>query len=152
VLWVVRSAGVRRRGTSLRLPWLALAAGTVAIAPEPVHVSDLGGVAFCAITAMDDSPRNAVGPQIRKLRFQLERTQAFLAERLQLAGWDCTRSLLAKIEAQQVWVADFELLYFAKVFKMTLEDLFPSLDPGLTDPRGRKQSRRIAKQKKQRAD
>ena len=72
---------------------------------------------------MDDYPRNVVGPQIRKLRSRLDWTQAFLAERLQLAGWDCTRSLLAKIEAQQVWVADFEMLYIAKVLKVSLEDL-----------------------------
>lgn len=84
---------------------------------------------------MDDYPRNVVGPQIRKLRSRLDWTQAFLAERLQLAGWDCTRSLLAKIEAQQVWVADFELLYFAKVLKVGLQDLFTNLEPLANDPR-----------------
>jgi hypothetical protein len=58
-----------------------------------------------------------------------------LAEKLQLAGWDCTRSRLAKIEARQVWVADFELLYFARVLKHSLEALYPSLDPKSVDPR-----------------
>jgi transcriptional regulator with XRE-family HTH domain len=84
---------------------------------------------------MADSSRNVVGPQIRKLRFQKKWTQEFLAERLQLAGWDCTRSRLAKIEARQIWVADFELLYFAKVFKANIESLYPSLDPQRNDPR-----------------
>lgn len=96
-----------------------------------------------------DHPRNAVGPQIRRLRFRKEWTQAFLAERLQLAGWDCSRSLLAKIEAQQVWVSDFELLYFAKVFKVSLEALFESLDPVKNDPRlGQRPQRRLKAQPK----
>jgi hypothetical protein len=71
---------------------------------------------------------------------------------LQIAGWDCTRSLLAKIEAQQVWVSDFELLYFTKVFKVPMEELFASLDPMKNDPRHgerpRRRERRVARKKK----
>ena len=49
-----------------------------------------------------------------------------LALKLQMAGWDISRSGIAKIECQLVWVGDFELFYFTKVFKVTLEDLFPA--------------------------
>jgi transcriptional regulator with XRE-family HTH domain len=92
---------------------------------------------------MDDYPRNVVGPQVRKLRYRLNWTQSFLAERLQLAGWDCTRSLVAKVEAGQVWVSDFELLYFAKVLKVSISELFPTLDPMAADPRhGKRPARR----------
>ena len=98
---------------------------------------------------MDDHPRNVVGPQVRKLRFRLDWTQSHLAERLQLAGWDCTRSLVAKIEAGQVWVADFELLYLAKVLKVTLPDLYLTLDPMNADPRhGKRPVRRRTRKKR----
>lgn len=79
--------------------------------------------------------KNAVGPTIRKLRNGRGWTQEVLATKLQLEGWDCTRSWLAKIEAQQVQVKDFELLYFRKLFALKLEDLFPSMSPRKADPR-----------------
>jgi transcriptional regulator with XRE-family HTH domain len=67
-------------------------------------------------------PLNLVGPQIRKL------TQAVLAERLQLHGWDISRVSLAKLEARLRWVPDCELLFLAKVLGVGLPDLYP---PGL---------------------
>lgn len=71
--------------------------------------------------------KNTIGPVIRKLRNQAGWTQDELAVRLQLKGWDCSRSWLAKIEAQQVYVKDFELLYFRAVFGLPLEELYTSL-------------------------
>lgn len=96
---------------------------------------------------MDAHPRNVVGPQIRKLRYRLNWTQSHLAERLQLAGWDCTRSSVAKIEAGQVWVADFELLYLAKVLKSPISELYSTLDPMAADPRHGKRPTRAKKRK-----
>jgi transcriptional regulator with XRE-family HTH domain len=81
--------------------------------------------------------KNAVGPVIRKLRNQQGWTQEELAAKLQLKGWDCTRSWLAKIEAQQVYVKDFELLYFCAVFGKHLDDLYSSLSALKADPRQR---------------
>lgn len=72
---------------------------------------------------------NTTGPVIRKLRVQAGWTQDQLAAKLQIKGWDCTRSWLAKIEAQQVYVRDFELLYFRAVFGRSLEELFTTLSP-----------------------
>jgi transcriptional regulator with XRE-family HTH domain len=81
--------------------------------------------------------KNAVGPVIRKLRNQQGWTQEELAAKLQLKGWDCTRSWLAKIEAQQVYVKDFELLYFCAVFGRHLDDLYSSHSTAKADPRRR---------------
>lgn len=81
--------------------------------------------------------KNAVGPTIRKLRNRKEWTQEALAAKLQLEGWDCTRSWLARIEAQQVQVKDYEMLYFQKIFGVELEELFSTLVPKKADPRVR---------------
>ena len=59
-------------------------------------------------------PRNIVGPLVRELREKQGLTQAELAAKLNLAGWDLSRETLAKIESQIRWVADFELLYLAE--------------------------------------
>ncbi|HWC58167.1 MAG TPA: helix-turn-helix transcriptional regulator [Verrucomicrobiae bacterium] len=85
---------------------------------------------------MPKSPiKNAVGPTIRKLRNRKGWTQEELAAKLQIEGWDCTRSWLARIEARQVQVKEYELLYFQKLFGVELEELFPTLIPKKADPR-----------------
>ena len=81
--------------------------------------------------------KNAIGPGVRKLRNQQSWTHEELAAKLQLKGWDCTRSWLAKIEAQQVFVKDFELLYFCAVFGKHLDDFYSTLSPSKADPRHR---------------
>ncbi len=70
-------------------------------------------------------PLNVVGPQIRKLRNQRGWTQEVLAQKLQLAGWDVSRTSLAKLESRLRWVSDCELLFLAKVLSVDLRDLFP---------------------------
>jgi DNA-binding XRE family transcriptional regulator len=57
-----------------------------------------------------EHPRNIVGPQVRRVRVQIDLTQQQLAEKCQLIGWDVGRETIAKIEGQTRWVADFELL------------------------------------------
>ena len=74
--------------------------------------------------------RNVVGPQVRRLRYARGWSQSQLAVKLQLAGWDISRSGVAKIESQLVWVGDFELFYLMKVFQVGLADLLPKLDDG----------------------
>jgi transcriptional regulator with XRE-family HTH domain len=58
-------------------------------------------------------PRNLVGPLVRELREKNGLTQAQLAAKLNLLGWDLSRDTLAKIESQIRWVADFEILKLA---------------------------------------
>ena len=54
-------------------------------------------------------PRNIIGPVLRGLREKQGMTQAQLATKLNLAGWDLSRDTLAKIEAQIRCVSDFEI-------------------------------------------
>ena len=72
------------------------------------------------------------------MRNQRGWTQDGLAAKLQLKGWDCTWSWLAKIEARQVAVKNFELLYFRAVFGIPLEDFYGTLVAEKADPRNRK--------------
>lgn len=72
-----------------------------------------------------DTHCNIIGPVVQRLRKQRGWSQAKLAERLQSAGWNISRSGLAKIECRVVWVGDFELLYFVNVFGVGIGELFP---------------------------
>jgi transcriptional regulator with XRE-family HTH domain len=60
-------------------------------------------------------PRNIVGPLVRELREKKGFTQEMLAAKLNLAGWDVSRDVIARIEGQVRWVADFEVLKLASV-------------------------------------
>ena len=71
------------------------------------------------------SRQNVVGPKIRQLRFQLGLTQAELAARICLQGWDISRGTLSQIEAQIRCVTDYELLCLARTFRMAPQDLLP---------------------------
>lgn len=72
--------------------------------------------------------RNLVGPEIKKLRQQLGWTQDKLAKDLRREGFNVSRSAVAKIECQLIWVGDFELLYFVRVLGVRLEHLFPAIN------------------------
>ena len=72
-----------------------------------------------------DTHCNVIGPVVQRLRKQRGWSQAKLAEHLQSAGWNISRSGLAKIECRVVWVGDFELLYFVNVFGVGIGELFP---------------------------
>ena len=77
-------------------------------------------------------PLNLVGPTIRTLRCRRRWTQADLALRLQLAGWNISRSGVAKIEARLVHVDDRELWYLGHALHATVGDLFPPRNPHKT--------------------
>lgn len=71
---------------------------------------------------------NLVGPQVRRLRYNRGWSQNQLATKLQLEGWDISRSGVAKIESQLVYVDDFHLYYLQRALKVTLTDLLPKID------------------------
>jgi transcriptional regulator with XRE-family HTH domain len=71
-------------------------------------------------------PRNIVGPEIRRLRKERGLSQPMLVAKLNLAGWQISRETLAKIETQLRWVADFELVCLASVFKLSTEEILPN--------------------------
>ena len=53
-----------------------------------------------------------------------------LAVKLQIAGFDISRSGVSKIEARLSYVDDKSLLYLAEVLPVPVQDLFPSRPPG----------------------
>lgn len=66
--------------------------------------------------------RNIVGPRVRKARAQSvpRLTQARLAARLQVDGWNIERSGIGKIEAGLREVTDFELLRLARALNVSV--------------------------------
>ena len=72
---------------------------------------------------------NLVGPRIRRIRVQKCWSQDRLAEALQRAGLDKSREAIARIEAQLVYVSDFQLLFIARVLGVGLLDLYPTIGP-----------------------
>jgi len=67
--------------------------------------------------------QNMIGPTLRSLREAEGLTQAELAGRLQLAGWDISRETLAKVESQVRCVTDRELVRFAEALEVDPSEL-----------------------------
>lgn len=65
--------------------------------------------------------RNILGPGIRRVREERGWSQDDLARRLQLAGWDVDRTLIARIELRTRCITDMELLALAKTFGVKLD-------------------------------
>jgi len=74
--------------------------------------------------------KNNIGPQVRRRRYALGWSQSILAAKLQIAGFDVSRSGVSKIEARLSYVDDKALLYLAEVLKVAVQELFPSRPPG----------------------
>ena len=70
--------------------------------------------------------QNIVGPQVRKLRYQLGLKQEDLAARCGVLGWDLSRGTLSKIEAQLRCVTDSELETLAKALRVEIAALYPA--------------------------
>ena len=73
--------------------------------------------------------KNIIGIEIMKRRDRLGWSQTDLAVKLQLAGWDIDRSQVSKTECRLVHVSDFQQMFFVRVFKVSLDELFPKIDP-----------------------
>ena len=72
-----------------------------------------------------NTPRNIVGPQVMQLRNERDWSQEKLASICQLAGWDVSRGVIARIEGGVRWVADFEVLKLAAALKVAVPELYP---------------------------
>ena len=72
--------------------------------------------------------KNLVGRRIAQLRNERGWTQEDLSERLQRAGWSLSRSEVSKIEGGSIYVHDFQLYYFAEVFRVPVAVLLPGMD------------------------
>ena len=68
---------------------------------------------------------NLVGPQVQKFRTGKGWTQAVLAEKLQLLGWNVSLGSVGKLEAQLRRVSDCEMLFLSKILNVNAGDLLP---------------------------
>jgi transcriptional regulator with XRE-family HTH domain len=71
------------------------------------------------------SRKNLIGPAVRKLRYERKLSQAQLATRCQLHGWNASRDIIAAIEGRVRYVTDLEILNLAKALKVPFPALFP---------------------------
>ena len=67
--------------------------------------------------------KNIVGPKVRALRKENGWTQRALAEKLQLAGFDCTDLTILRIENGTRFVPDYEVKALANIFEVSYEML-----------------------------
>lgn len=70
-----------------------------------------------------DGLNNICGKKIAKLRKYLKISQRILADRLQLSGLDVDKNAIQRIECGKRFVTDIELLAFAKIFNITVDEL-----------------------------
>lgn len=70
-----------------------------------------------------DGRNNICGINVAKLRKSLKISQRELADRLQVINLDIDKNAVQRIESGQRFVTDIEIIYLAKVFSVTVEDL-----------------------------
>ena len=75
-----------------------------------------------------DGRNNISGKNIAKLRTQMKKpnSQRALADKMQLMGIDIDKNAVQRIESGQRFVTDIELMAFAKLFGVTMEELVSS--------------------------
>ena len=66
---------------------------------------------------------NIVGPKIKQLRIGQKLTQEELAIKMQLENVGLSQKVISRIEKQERFVADYELLTFCKVLKVDITEL-----------------------------
>ena len=66
---------------------------------------------------------NASGENVRRIREGKKLSQEQLAAWLQLEGLSINQKAISRIETGERVVADYELLYLAKVLRVRVEDL-----------------------------
>ena len=75
------------------------------------------------INKTPDGSNNICGKNIAELRIKLKLSQRKLAERMQLVGIDIDKNAIQRIECGNRVVTDIEIVAFAKVFNVTLDQL-----------------------------
>lgn len=74
---------------------------------------------------------NIVGPKIKEARIHQNLTQEELAIRMQLKNIEISQKVISRIEKQERFVADYELLAFSEILKI---DLYELLKPDQLPP------------------
>ncbi len=75
------------------------------------------------INKTKDGLNNVCGKNIAKFRAELKISQRELADRMQLVGIDIDKNAIQRIECGKRFVTDIEVIAFAKVFEVSLDDL-----------------------------
>ncbi len=70
-----------------------------------------------------DGLNNVCGKNIAQFRIKLGVSQRELADKMQLVGIDIDKNAIQRIECGKRFVTDIEVIAFAKVFDVTLEEL-----------------------------
>lgn len=74
---------------------------------------------------------NIIGTNIKKYRLQNEYTQEQLCQKVDLYGLNLYHSDIYLIEHNKRVVRDYEALIFAKVFKISMDELYKGTDKEL---------------------
>ncbi len=74
--------------------------------------------------ALGPSPRNFIGRNISRLRYQRAWTQDQLVAKLQIHGCDISRDILASVETLRSAATDKQVWYLALVFNVDVRELF----------------------------
>lgn len=69
---------------------------------------------------------NITGKNIKKIRKEKKITQEDLCARMQVMGYQISRSDISKLENGKKFIADFEVVGFAKALKVSILELFQS--------------------------
>ena len=75
------------------------------------------------INKSSDGLNNLCGKNIALFRNNLGISQRELADKMQLVGIDIDKNAIQRIECGKRFVTDIEIVAFAKVFKVSLEEL-----------------------------
>ena len=70
-----------------------------------------------------DGLNNVCGKNISRLRMKMGISQRELADNMQLVEIDIDKNAIQRIECGKRFVTDIEILAFAKVFNITLDEL-----------------------------
>lgn len=75
------------------------------------------------INKASDGRNNICGKNIAVFRQKLQVSQRGLAEKMQLVGIDLDKNAIQRIESGKRFVTDIEMVAFAKVFNVSMEQL-----------------------------
>ena len=78
------------------------------------------------INKTKDGLNNISGKNIARLRLESKISQRQLADNMQLVGIDLDKNAIQRIECGQRFVTDIEIVAFAKVFQVSLDELMQS--------------------------
>ena len=67
---------------------------------------------------------NITGKNIKKIRISKKITQEQLCARMQVLGYQISRSDISKLENGKRFISDFEIVGFANALKVEILDLF----------------------------